>query len=148
MTGSSPQGEIYPTSTRAKQMSMSTASNWLWSESGFEARFFDRSISDSRSSITLDFGIGYATPYLVNTGPGNAGLQGKVFFIVGQSASSLPFFCRPVLIFYASVSQWGGACVIAFLFVYFVIPETKGLSLEQGEFLSLRGVDERTRTTN
>lgn len=26
-------GEIYPTSTRAKQMSMSTASNWLWSES-------------------------------------------------------------------------------------------------------------------
>ncbi|GAA5984612.1 hypothetical protein JCM10908_003424 [Rhodotorula pacifica] len=80
-------GEIYPTSTRAKQMSMSTASNWLW-----------------------NFGIGYATPYLVNTGPGNAGLQGKVFFI------------------------WGGACVIAFLFVYFIVPETKGLSLEQGEF--------------
>ncbi|GAA5971626.1 hypothetical protein JCM8115_005885 [Rhodotorula mucilaginosa] len=81
-------GEIYPTSTRAKQMSMSTASNWLW-----------------------NFGIGYATPYLVNTGPGNAGLQGKVFFI------------------------WGGACVIAFLFVYFVIPETKGLSLEQVDIL-------------
>ncbi|POY74762.1 hypothetical protein BMF94_2238 [Rhodotorula taiwanensis] len=81
-------GEIYPTSTRAKQMSMSTASNWLW-----------------------NFGIGYATPYLVNTGAGNAGLKGKVFFI------------------------WGGACVLAFLFVYFVIPETKGLSLEQVDML-------------
>jgi hypothetical protein len=49
-------GEIYPTATRGKQMSLSTASNWLF-----------------------NFGIGYATPYLVNTGAGNAGLQTNVF---------------------------------------------------------------------
>ncbi|BGP10957.1 Plasma membrane low glucose sensor [Rhodotorula toruloides] len=80
--------EIYATATRAKQMSMSVASNWLF-----------------------NFGIGYATPYLVNTGKGNAGLQGKVFFI------------------------WGGVSCIAILFVYFCIPETKGLSLEQIDIL-------------
>ena len=50
--------EIYPTSTRAKQMSMSTASNWL-----------------------LNFAIGYATPYLVDDVPGSAGLQSNVFWI-------------------------------------------------------------------
>ncbi|GAA6059049.1 hypothetical protein JCM10212_001274 [Sporobolomyces blumeae] len=53
-------GEIYPTATRGKQMSMSTASNWLW-----------------------NFGIGYATPYLVDKAPGSAGLQSRVFLIWG-----------------------------------------------------------------
>jgi len=80
--------EIYPTSTRAKQMSMSTASNWL-----------------------LNFAIGYATPYLVDDVPGSAGLQSNVFWI------------------------WGGCCVLCFLFTYFCIPETKGLSLEQVDIL-------------
>ena len=65
-------------------MSMSTASNWLW-----------------------NWGIGYATPYLVNSGPGNAGLGVKVFFI------------------------WGSTCLGCLLFTYLFIPETKGLSLEQ-----------------
>ncbi|ELU43663.1 sugar (and other) transporter domain-containing protein [Rhizoctonia solani AG-1 IA] len=69
-------------------MSMSTASNWLW-----------------------NFGIGYATPYLVNDGPGNANLGVKVFFI------------------------WGSTCVGCLLFTYFLIPETKGLSLEQIDIL-------------
>ncbi|EPT04899.1 hypothetical protein FOMPIDRAFT_1021676 [Fomitopsis schrenkii] len=77
-------GEIFPLNVRAKAMSMSVASNWLW-----------------------NFGIGYATPYLVNTGPGNAGLESKVFFI------------------------WGSTCLGACIFTYFFIPETKGLSLEQ-----------------
>ena len=81
-------GEIFPLNVRAKAMSMSVASNWLW-----------------------NFGIGYATPYLVNTGAGNAGLQSKVFFI------------------------WGSTCAGAFLFTYFFIPETKGLSLEQIDLL-------------
>ncbi|GAA6059048.1 hypothetical protein JCM10212_001273 [Sporobolomyces blumeae] len=81
-------GEIYPTATRGKQMSMSTASNWLW-----------------------NFGIGYATPYLVDKAPGSAGLQSRVFFI------------------------WGGACVLCFLFTFFFVPETKGLSLEQVDIL-------------
>ncbi|GAA6040071.1 hypothetical protein JCM8097_004766 [Rhodosporidiobolus ruineniae] len=80
--------EIYPTSIRAKCMALSTASNWLW-----------------------NFGIGYATPYLVDDKPGSAGLQSKVFFI------------------------WGGACVIGIVFVYFFIPETHKLTLEQVDIL-------------
>ncbi|EIW58793.1 MFS monosaccharide transporter [Trametes versicolor FP-101664 SS1] len=81
-------GEIFPLAIRAKAMSLSTASNWLW-----------------------NFGIGYATPYLVNTGPGNAGLGVKVFFL------------------------WGSTCAGCFVFTYFCIPETKGLSLEQVDLL-------------
>jgi len=39
--------------------------------------------------------------------------------------ANLLFFC----------SQWGGCCVLCFLFTYFCIPETKGLSLEQVDIL-------------
>ncbi|EKM81722.1 hypothetical protein AGABI1DRAFT_90109 [Agaricus bisporus var. burnettii JB137-S8] len=77
-------GEIFPLQVRAKGMSLSTASNWLW-----------------------NFGIGYATPYLVNKAPGSAGLESKVFFV------------------------WGSTCAAAFVFTWFCIPETKGLSLEE-----------------
>ncbi|TFK29674.1 MFS monosaccharide transporter [Coprinopsis marcescibilis] len=77
-------GEIFPLQIRAKAMSLSVASNWLW-----------------------NFGIGYATPYLVNTEPGSAGLEVKVFFI------------------------WGSTCACCLIFTYFCVPETKGLSLEQ-----------------
>lgn len=83
-------GEIFPLSVRAKSMSLAVASNWLW-----------------------NFGIGYATPYLVNkstTGVNDvktANLGVKVFFI------------------------WGGTCVGCFIFAYFFVPETRGLSLEQ-----------------
>ncbi|KAJ3515183.1 hypothetical protein NLJ89_g1919 [Agrocybe chaxingu] len=77
-------GEIFPLQLRAKAMSMSTASNWLW-----------------------NFGIGYATPYLVNKEAGSAGLEAKVFFI------------------------WGSTCFCCIIFTYFCVPETKGLSLEQ-----------------
>jgi len=80
--------EIYPTAIRAKAMSMSTASNWL-----------------------LNFAIGYATPYLVNSGPGDAGLHTNVFFV------------------------WGGFCVLCFFFTFFCIAETRGLSLEQVDLL-------------
>ncbi|KAF8637574.1 hypothetical protein AX17_002643 [Amanita inopinata Kibby_2008] len=77
-------GEIFPLQVRAKAMSLSVASNWLW-----------------------NFGIGYATPYLVNKEKGSAGLEAKVFFI------------------------WGSTCACALVFTYFCVPETKGLSLEQ-----------------
>jgi len=87
-------GEIFPLAIRAKGMSLSVASNWLW-----------------------NFGIGYATPYLVDastsgpTGVKAANLGVKVFFI------------------------WGSTCMGCFLFAYFFIPETKGLSLEQIDLL-------------
>jgi len=77
-------GEIFPLQVRAKAISLSTASNWLW-----------------------NFAIAYATPYLVNKQKGSAGLQSKVFFI------------------------WGSTCAACFVFTYFCIPETKGMSLEQ-----------------
>ena len=77
-------GEIFPLAIRAKALSLCVASNWLW-----------------------NFGIGYATPYLVNTGPGNAGLGTKVFFI------------------------WTGTCFCCAVFAYFFIYETKNLSLEE-----------------
>jgi MFS family permease len=77
-------GEIFPLKARAKGLSITTASNWL-----------------------LNWAIAYATPYLVNPGPGNANLGSKVFFI------------------------WAGFCCVCVAFVYFMIYETKGLSLEQ-----------------
>ncbi|MCJ1255430.1 High-affinity glucose transporter rgt2 [Lignoscripta atroalba] len=77
-------GELFPLKARAKCLSMTTATNWL-----------------------LNWAIAYSTPYMVNSGPGNANLQSKVFFI------------------------WGGFCLICCFFVWFLIYETKGLSLEQ-----------------
>ncbi|KAK1142081.1 Plasma membrane low glucose sensor [Aspergillus melleus] len=77
-------GELFPLKARAKCLSITTATNWL-----------------------LNWAIAYATPYMVNAGPGNANLQSKVFFI------------------------WGGFCLLAAVFVYTCIYETKGLSLEQ-----------------
>ncbi|KAF7316512.1 Monosaccharide importer [Mycena indigotica] len=88
-------GEIFSLKLRAKSMSLAIASNWLW-----------------------NFGIGYATPYLVDqstkgqpNGVATASLGVKVFFI------------------------WGSTCVGCLLFAYFFIPETKGLSLEQIDLL-------------
>lgn len=77
-------GEMFPLKVRAKALSITTATNWV-----------------------LNFAIGYATPYLVDPGNGNANLGVKVFFI------------------------WGGCCFICMLFVYSFIYETKGLSLEE-----------------
>jgi len=68
-------GEIYPLNIRAKAMSLSIASNWLW-----------------------NFAIGYATPYLINKEPGSAGLEVKVFFIWGATCAGcfvFTYFCIP-----------------------------------------------------
>ncbi|MCJ1395137.1 hypothetical protein MMC18_008018 [Xylographa bjoerkii] len=51
--------------------------------------------------------IGVITPYLVGTAPGDANLGAKVFFL------------------------WGSLCCISCAFAYFLVPEMKGLSLEQ-----------------
>lgn len=55
----------------------------------------------------MNWAIAYATPYLVNDGPGNANLGAKVFYI------------------------WGGVCLVCMVLVYFSVYETQGLSLEQ-----------------
>ncbi|KAF2466839.1 high affinity glucose transporter RGT2 [Lindgomyces ingoldianus] len=51
--------------------------------------------------------IAVITPYLVADQPHSAKLGSNVFFM------------------------WGGLCCISFLFAFFLVPETKGLSLEQ-----------------
>ncbi|CAF4057848.1 unnamed protein product [Adineta steineri] len=79
-------GELYPVSIRAKCMSLSSASNWLF-----------------------NFALGYATPYMVDPDKGNMG--SKVFFI------------------------WGSTCLGCLVFAIFCIWETKGLSLEQVNYL-------------
>src|SRR3954465_15241436 len=55
----------------------------------------------------LNSAIAYSTPHLVDFGPGNANLQSKIFFI------------------------WFACCFGCIAFVYFMIYETKGLTLEQ-----------------
>jgi len=77
-------GEIFPLHIRAKALSMTTSSNWLF-----------------------NFILAFVTPYMVDSGPGNAGLGVKVFFV------------------------WTAFCLIAVVFVWALIYETKGLSLEQ-----------------
>ncbi|GAB0138851.1 glucose transporter [Epichloe bromicola] len=76
--------EIYPLKVRAKSMSLSTASNWI-----------------------LNFGIAYATPFMVESGPGSASFGPKIFFI------------------------WGAFCILAFFFVWCMVYETSKISLEQ-----------------
>lgn len=67
----------------------------------------------------LNWAIAYSTPFLVNYGAGNANLQSKIFFI------------------------WGGCCFACIAFVYFMIYETKGLSLEQVDELYAEVSDAR-----
>jgi MFS transporter, SP family, sugar:H+ symporter len=55
----------------------------------------------------LNWAIAYSTPYMVNEGDGYANLQSKVFFV------------------------WGSFCLVSIAFVWLMIYETKGLTLEQ-----------------
>lgn len=59
------------------------------------------------SNWLLNWAIAYSTPFLVNPGKGNADLQAKIFFL------------------------WGGCCLLCAFFVWGMIYETKGLSLEE-----------------
>lgn len=77
-------GEIFPLKARAKCLSMTTASNWLF-----------------------NFAIAFSTPYATTDGDGSKDLGVAIFFL------------------------WGGFCLICAIFVWALIYETKGLSLEQ-----------------
>lgn len=75
-------GELFPLKSRAKCLSITTASNWLF-----------------------NWALAFSTPYMVDASHANMGP--KVCFV------------------------WGGFCFLACFFVYFMIYETKGLTLEQ-----------------
>ncbi|CAI7635546.1 hypothetical protein PCG10_000343 [Penicillium crustosum] len=51
--------------------------------------------------------IAVITPYMVGDNPGEANMRSSVFFV------------------------WGSLCAACFVYAYFLVPETKGLSLEQ-----------------
>ncbi|KAJ5778378.1 general substrate transporter [Penicillium odoratum] len=81
---------------------------WVVTGEIFPLKVRAKSLSmTTASNWLLNWALSYSTPYLVNYGPGNANLQSKIFFI------------------------WGGCCFICIVFVYFMIYETKGLTLEQ-----------------
>jgi len=61
--------EIYPLKVRAKAISVSTASNWLF-----------------------NFAIAYSSPYMVGNGPGHADFGSKIFFIWGAFCLVAMFF--------------------------------------------------------
>ncbi|KAF1813380.1 general substrate transporter [Eremomyces bilateralis CBS 781.70] len=72
-------GELFPLKARAKCLSFTTASNWLF-----------------------NWAIAYSTPYLVDPGDNNADLGSKVFFIWGS-------FCAIAIVFtYAMIYETKG----------------------------------------
>jgi len=87
------------------------ASSWgpvAWVVTGelFPLKARAKSLSmTTASNWLLNWAIAYSTPYMVDTD--HANLQSKVFFV------------------------WGSFCFVCIAFVWFMIYETKGLSLEQ-----------------
>ena len=85
---------------------------WVVTGEIFPLKVRAKSLSmTTASNWLLNWAIAYATPYLVNNNPGQppqgVDLKSKIFFI------------------------WGSCCAICFVFVYTMVYETKGLSLEQ-----------------
>ncbi|KAI0832843.1 AmMst-1 [Trametes gibbosa] len=82
--------EIVPLNVRAKVVSLSVAIHWL-----------------------CTWAVSFASPYLANSGPGDAALGVKIFFI------------------------WGSTSAVSALFAFFCVPETRGLALEQIDLVYL-----------
>ncbi|KAF2009098.1 general substrate transporter [Aaosphaeria arxii CBS 175.79] len=81
---------------------------WVVVGEAFPLPIRSRGVALSTASCWLwNLVIATITPYLVGTDSSSANLGPKVFFI------------------------WGAFCVLLFLFAYFLVPEMKGLSLEQ-----------------
>ncbi|KAH6653360.1 general substrate transporter [Truncatella angustata] len=97
---------------------------WVVTGEIFPLKVRAKSLSiTTASNWMLNWAIAYSTPYLVNYGPGSANLQSKIFFV------------------------WGGCCFICIAFVYFMIYETKGLTLEQIDELYAEVSDARQSIT-
>jgi len=121
-TGQNPvTGDVYSTNLASQRASIAFvciyifffASTWgpiAWVVTGeiFPLKVRAKALSmTTATNWLLNWAIAYSTPFLVNWGKGNANLQAKIFFI------------------------WFGCCFLCITFVYFMIYETKGLTLEQ-----------------
>jgi sugar porter (SP) family MFS transporter len=120
-TGQTADGTVYSKNLAAQKASIAFvciyifffASTWgpiAWVVTGeiFPLKVRAKALSmTTATNWLLNWAIAYSTPYLVNWGPGNANLQSKIFFI------------------------WFACCFLCITFVYFMIYETKGLTLEQ-----------------
>jgi SP family sugar:H+ symporter-like MFS transporter len=120
-TGQNPDGTVFSKNLGAQKASIAFvciyifffASTWgpiAWVVTGeiFPLKVRAKALSmTTATNWLLNWAIAYSTPYLVNWGPGNANLQSKIFFI------------------------WFACCFLCITFVYMMIYETKGLTLEQ-----------------
>ncbi|PMD25306.1 high-affinity glucose transporter [Hyaloscypha hepaticicola] len=120
-TGQNPDGTVFSKNLGAQKASIAFvciyifffAATWgpiAWVVTGeiFPLKVRAKALSmTTATNWLLNWAIAYSTPYLVNWGPGNANLQSKIFFI------------------------WFACCFLCITFVYFMIYETKGLTLEQ-----------------
>ena len=95
-------GEIFPLPIRSRGVALSTASNWLWN-----CVCSLPLPSHPKQSLTITQIITIITPYITSTAGGGVDLGPKIFFL------------------------WGSLCVLCFIYAYLLIPETKGLTLEQ-----------------
>ncbi|KAJ5051507.1 uncharacterized protein L3040_001283 [Drepanopeziza brunnea f. sp. 'multigermtubi'] len=120
-TGQAADGAVFSTNIASQRASIAFvclfifffAASWgpiAWVVTGeiFPLKVRAKALSMTTATNWLvNWAIAYSTPYLVNYGDGNANLQAKIFFI------------------------WFGCCFFCIGFVYFMIYETKGLTLEQ-----------------
>lgn len=104
------------------------ASTWGGAVWALSADIYGISIRQKAVAITVssnwlvNFTFAYITPYLIDTGAHTAALGNKIFFI------------------------WGGCNALGTVFVYFMVYETKGLRLEEVDFMYLNCSNSRAST--
>lgn len=95
------------------------ASSWGGGVWAVTADIYGISVRQKAIAVTVatnwlvNFVFAFITPYLIDTGSHTAALGNKIFFI------------------------WGGANAVGAVFVYFMVYETKGLKLEEIDFMYL-----------
>ncbi|KAF3991928.1 hypothetical protein FT663_02487 [Candidozyma haemuli var. vulneris] len=104
------------------------ASSWGGCTWALSADMFSISIRQKAIAITVatnwlvNFVFAFITPYLIDTGQHTAALGNRIFFI------------------------WGGLNALGIVFVYFMVYETKGLKLEEVDFMYMNCENSRAST--
>lgn len=104
------------------------ASSWGGAVWALSSDIFGIGIRQKAISLTaatnwlVNFTFAFITPYLIDTGKHTAALGNKIFFI------------------------WGGCNALGVVFVYFMVYETKGLKLEEIDFMYKNCVNARAST--